>query len=383
MANLALAKLPIEKDKWKRPEEATNGITLNYDGGKGYTSANWPCTYTLDLEMEYRLSVIRFLLWDNLGKPGNKIDPRKYKFTLSISSDGVNFITVFSNQNQDGSNGWYSFRFINDTYARYVKLTGHFNTANEQIHIVEFEIHDQEPPPLTSSNFHSIDVTMGIGLPSEERMSELISKVISKRSTIFEGAEEKIKQLETSLKQSAQALEQIELIKKSNDFTTEAINNNRRANRWLFAAGATLIIFVALLLWFVFCDKHSIRIIMDASTNIAVQPYTAILLSAFYVTKALLLSTLLFILGWFLKNYRSEKHNYVINKHKAMTLTVATGILTKEDYKNTDRGNIFNQAMEIIFTHQTSGFSNDDNTSPSVVNTLLQKAIPKIDSGQN
>ena len=59
-----------------------------------------------------------------------------------------------------------------------------------------------------------------------------------------------------------------------------------------------------------------------------------------------------------------------------MTLTVATGIFTKEEYKNTDRGSIFIQAMEIIFSHQTSGFSKVDSTSPSVVNML-----PKVDSG--
>jgi len=59
-----------------------------------------------------------------------------------------------------------------------------------------------------------------------------------------------------------------------------------------------------------------------------------------------------------------------------MTLTVATGILTKEEYKNTNRGSIFIQAMEIIFSHQTSGFSKDDSTLPSVVIML-----PKVDGG--
>jgi hypothetical protein len=133
MGNLTLSKLPIEKEKWTRPEDATNGNISDYDSNTGFAAANWPCTYTLDLEMEYRLSVIRFLLWDGLGKGGNRINPRKYKFTLSISSDGQNFITVFSNQNQDGTNGWFSFRFTNDTYARYVRLTGLFNTAKPAI----------------------------------------------------------------------------------------------------------------------------------------------------------------------------------------------------------------------------------------------------------
>jgi hypothetical protein len=173
MANLALSKLPIEKEKWTRPEEATNGNIFNYNGNIGFAAANWPCVYTLDLEMEYRLSVVRFLLWDNLGRPGNRINRRKYKFTLSISSDGLSFTNVFSNENGDGSNGWFSFRFTNDTHARYIRFTGHFNTANEQIHIVEFEVHDQEPYPLTSSNVHNIDVATGTGLPSAVRITEV------------------------------------------------------------------------------------------------------------------------------------------------------------------------------------------------------------------
>jgi hypothetical protein len=233
---------------------------------------------------------------------------------------------------------------------------------------------------LTSSNVYSIDVVPGIGLPSEERLSELIARVISKKNTIFEGAEEKIKILDASLKQSGQALEQIELIKKSNDFTTEASNNNKSATGWLVAAGITFLCFIFLLFWFVFCDSHATTIITDASKEREIEPYTTLLISAFYVTKAILLSTLLFILGWFLKNYRFEKHNYVINKHKAMTLTVATAILTKEEYKNTDRGNIFIQAMEIIFTHQASGFSEDDTTSPNAVTSFLPKALERRQS---
>ncbi|HRZ41374.1 MAG TPA: hypothetical protein P5228_01570 [Bacteroidales bacterium] len=379
MGNLALNRLPIEREIWTKPEETTNGNINEYDDHNGFGYAVWPCNYTIDLESEFRLSVIRFLLWDNLGKPGTNVNPRKYKFTLSVSSDGINYFTIFSNQNKDGGNGWFAFEFTNDFYARYIRLTGHFNSANKHFHLVEFEIHDQAPPPVVSKNYQSIDIAAGIGMPSEQRMTELINNVISTRSAIFEGVEEKLKMLDSSLKKSGEAFEQIDLIKKSNDFTTEAANNNKRAIKWLWASGITLLLFLVILIWFVFCDNHSTKIITDAAKDMNVQPYTTLLVSAFYATKAVLLSTILFILTWLLKNYRSEKHNYVINKHKAMTLTVATGILTKEDYKNTDRGNIFIQAMEIIFTHQVSGFSKEDTSSPNVIDSLLQKGIPKGD----
>jgi hypothetical protein len=171
-------------------------------------------------------------------------------------------------------------------------------------------------------------------------------------------------------------LQQNELIKQSVDFQQESQNNGKRAGNWLIFSIGVLMLFIGLLIWFVFCDSHPTKIITDSSNDDAIKPYTTILLSAFYVTKALLLSTILYILGWGLKNYRSEKHNYVINKHKAMSLTVATGILVKDDYKNTSRGHVFIDAMRLVFTHQPTGFSKDENDSPSVVNNLLQKGIP-------
>jgi hypothetical protein len=377
MINLALNKLPLEKEIWTNPEEATNGEFSGYTGKSGFAFATWPCTFTIDLESECLITNIRFLLWDGLGNFGNKIDTRKYKFSLSISTDDINYFTVYSNQNQEGNNGWFDFNFIQEAYARYVRITGHFNSANKEFHIVEFEVYEQEPQALSSINTHKIIISSVISTPSDKKINELIDNIISKRSKIFEGVEEKSRILEESILKSSQALNQIELIKKSLDYTQESKNNNHRSIKWLISSLITLITFICVLVWFVYCDDHALKIIRIASLEIAIQPYTAILLGAFYVTKALLLSTLLFIFTWMLKNYRSERHNYVINNHKAMTLTVATSILTKDEFQNTDRGNIFIQAMEIIFSHQSSGFTKDETSAPSILNTLLQKGISK------
>lgn len=376
MSNLALKKLPLEKEIWVRPEEATNGVTNNYDGRKGFAHATWPCEFTLDLESERKVRFIRFLLWDNLGRPGMRLDARQYKFSLSISSDGKNFITIFSNQNQEGGSGWFEFEFINEIYFRFIRLSGHFNTANKEFHIVEFEVYEKDPTPL-KRNSTKIKLAPGIGMPSEQRLSELINQVVLKRSEILVGVEEKINHLDKSIKKAEQSFKQIELIKKSNDFTVEAQENQTRSMRWLAASGLTLTIFLLLLVWFIFFEDFSTKIILNASQYDSVKPFTALLVSAFYVSKAFLLSTLLFMLSWFLKNYRSEKHNYVVNKHKAMTLTVSTGILTKDDFKNADRENIFNQAMQIIFSHQASGFSKDEADTTGIISSFLQKGISK------
>lgn len=380
MGNLAHKKLPIEKDSWKNPEEATNGNITNYNGKNGFAHAYHPCNYTINLENEHRVSVVRFLLWDNLGATGNKVKAtREYTFSLSVSYDGTTFITLYSNQNQKGGNGWYSFHLPNDTYARYVRLTGHSNTENRAFHIVEFEIHDEIPPDPKSANLHKMDIATGLGIPSVSQMEELVEKALLAKSKEFEGLDNKIKQLDDYLRKSGESLDLLEIIRQSKEYRDEADDNNRRAKRWLITSGFTLVTFLILLIWFIFCDSKAEEIINDTSYNPTLSPYTPVLLGAFYIAKAVLLSTILFLLGWFLKSYRSEKHNYVINQHKSMTLTVATAILTKEEYKNTDRGNIFNQAMDIIFTHQASGFSKDESGSPSIISTILQKRSTNTD----
>ncbi len=373
MSNLALGKLPLEKEKWIRPKEATDGNFSKYTGSIGFAASQWPCSYTIDLGVENKISLIRFLLWDNLGGESNLPDSRKYKFSLEISSDGYNYINIFSNEDTSGSNGWFIFKFSNPTFARFVKLRGTRNTANDEFHIVEFEVHDEPIENPQSSNIQIFEIVARI--QSEARIQEIIEKKLAERSQLLIGLEDKIKALDSNLTKSNEGLEQIDLIRESIDFSTESTNNNTRARHWLFASAATLIIFIVLLVLFLYCDTQSKKIIINSYDNDKLKPYTKILLGAFYVTKAILLSTVLYVLSWILKNYRSEKHNYVINKQKAMTLTVATGILTKEEYKNTERGQIFNEAMKIVFTHQPSGFSKEETNSPSIAHSLIEKEI--------
>lgn len=378
MENLALHKLPLEGDIWKRSKEATDGNSTNYTTKSGFAFAYWPCTYTLDLGTENLIRCIRFLLWDNLGNQQNKLDPRKYKFTLSISLDGKTFTPIYTNQNQDGGNGWYSFNFLNDTNARFVRLSGHFNSANKEFHIVEFEVYNGEPLSVLSTNIHTYDISGS--LPNIEIINELIDRAISNKVELLQGVEEKIGLLDTSLRKSNETLQNLELIKKSHDFLKESIENNSRSKKWMVVSIIVFVAFIIFLIWLIYFDNHSITVLADALSNDITKEYTSILLIAYYVAKVFLLSVILFMLTWCLKNYRSERHNYVINKHKAMTLTVATSILSKKDYSNVENAKVFNQATEIVFTHQISGYSNDDeNTTPNIVNTILQKGFAKVE----
>lgn len=379
MGNLAINKFPLEIENWKNAYEATNGNSTMYSGTNGFAFAYWPCNYTIDFEKEKLIKTIRFLLWDGLGNKNKTKDSRKYKFSLSISLDGVTYIPIYSNQNQEGENGWFWFNFLNDNYARYIRLTGHFNSSNREFHIVEFEVFDDDPPPINSTNITKFDITSGI--PGIKVISDLIDNAISSKLEILTGIDEKIRHLDNSISKSDEYIKNIELIKKSHDFQTESIWNGRRSNKWLFAALIALGTFFFLLTFFVFFDERSTKIILNSFNNVATKEYIAILLGAYYVTKAFLLSTVFFIMTWCFKNYRSEKHNYVINKHKAMCLTVATSILSKNEFGDVENEKIFNKATEIIFSHQNTGYARDEEPSaPNIINTFLQKGLSSAES---
>jgi len=160
MSNLALNKLPLEKDSWTRPEDATNGIVKGYTGTAGFAQSEYPCEFTIDLEKSAEIENIRFLLWDGLGKSNlvEEKNARKYRFSLSVSNDNIIYEIIFSNENDEGNNGWYSFDFNKRKTAKYIKLRGVSNTANKWFHIVEFEVHDDVPAELESKNVHEFDI---------------------------------------------------------------------------------------------------------------------------------------------------------------------------------------------------------------------------------
>ncbi|SDM91101.1 hypothetical protein SAMN05421813_12835 [Daejeonella rubra] len=373
MANLALGKLPFEKDVWTTPDVATNGDVTNYNSNSGFAHASWPCKYTIDLGSSLQVRVVRFLLWDNLGQGKSTVHSRKYKFTLSISNDGEHYQQVYSNKDDLGGNGWYVFTFLNDTYTRFVQLEGHYNSANEMFHIVEFEIHDEEPRPILGTNKHTFDIVTGI--PGEERIKEMLDTAISEKSDVFKGLDEKLKQIDSTLRQSTELINQIDIIRRSIDFQRESVNNKHRGYWWLGGSLGGLIGFFVLLVWFIYYDDHAISIITEASKHKEFIQFTGYLLASYFIGKGLLISILVFAITWCLKNFRAERHNYVVNKHKAMSLTVAISILTGEEYGNTSRGHVFIDAMKIVFAHQPTAFSSEDVVSPSIVNAITSKEI--------
>ena len=147
MANVARGKKILET--WGKAAEVTNGNVTAYDYHTGFSYADWPCTLTLDLEQVYCLRVIRFLLWDGMGKAHKPRDARVYKYRL-LTSENQNEWIVHYDTGNEGFNGWQEFEFPDAISARFVRIHALWNSENKEFHIVEIEAHDAEPPKMVA-----------------------------------------------------------------------------------------------------------------------------------------------------------------------------------------------------------------------------------------
>jgi hypothetical protein len=146
--NIALGKPVLEKDVGN-PDVATNGVVTGYKGSAGsrtFSYFKWPSSLTVDLQKQWIVKCIRFLLWDGMGKAGAPRDTRKYKYRLETSLDGEFYNVVFDT-GEDGYNGWQQFLFHNGIETRYIRIYGRHNSRNDGFHVVEIEAYENDTPP--------------------------------------------------------------------------------------------------------------------------------------------------------------------------------------------------------------------------------------------
>ncbi len=181
MSNLALNK--NVEETITNSHETTNGVITGYSGSSGFGYFNWPGTLTLDLENNYDICCIRFLLWDGLGQSSNQRNPRFYKYRLLCSTDHHSWHVLFDT-GANGYNGWQVFFIRPEHNMRYIRIHGLFNIANIDIHIVQIEVYDDEPPDLDAEivlrrniNINETIEELGDGLPLTQRVRDIVTKI--------------------------------------------------------------------------------------------------------------------------------------------------------------------------------------------------------------
>ncbi len=145
MTNVAMGK-PVEESV-TNSKVVTDGNYLTYDANSGFAWFYWPGTLTVDLGSIVQIKSIRFLLWDNLGSGSRVPANRRYRYRLLVSKDHQNW-TILHDTGVDGFDGWQAFDFPECVEARFVRVHGVHNNANNEFHIVELQVHDSAPESI-------------------------------------------------------------------------------------------------------------------------------------------------------------------------------------------------------------------------------------------
>lgn len=154
--------------------------------------------------------------------------------------------------------------------------------------------------------------------------------------------------------------------KQSEHFAREATEHQKYAQLWLYGVVASALLVTAIAIY--------------ASIN----PPSALIhnslpLTIFaYVPRFLTLSISFYALSLCARNYRTSRHNYIVNKHRSIALStfdVFASSATESKVKDA----ILAQAASTIFSPQPSGYSVDqaEPLPQATAVELLQRVSPK------
>jgi hypothetical protein len=145
-------------------------------------------------------------------------------------------------------------------------------------------------------------------------------------------------------------------------FESESKAYSSNATNWLIATIFLLIITVAASIWLLFIQK-------DGEFGFDhIQ---------FMITKILIVSALFYGISLCIKNYKAQKHNELVNRHRFNALKTFQTFTTSTDDKRT-KDVILLEATHTIFGHQTTGY-NDNDSNESDLPTKVLDAIKSSD----
>ena len=110
--------------KWSK---LIDGVTTGYTGSTGYGTTIWtsapPGSMTLDLKGLCTISSMRLLLWD--------LDSRYYRYKIEASSNNTTWTKIVDRTAvTNRCRSWQNISFNPAIQARYLRLTGTYNSAN-------------------------------------------------------------------------------------------------------------------------------------------------------------------------------------------------------------------------------------------------------------
>lgn len=175
-----------------------------------------------------------------------------------------------------------------------------------------------------------------------------------------------------------------ELVNQREIFSIQSSDYEKASFWWLIGVIASSVILL-IVLWMVFknfcfdltCYSGIAEINynqIDSSGNRTIL-YLEVFKAVAY--RLFLISFVLYLVNFCVKNYNANKHNQTVNSQKANSLNAALVLLERA---KTDDGNdnIMTQAASAIFSHQPTGYNKKDpeNISKSVTEKIIEKVNP-------
>ncbi|WP_439557501.1 hypothetical protein [Dyadobacter sp.] len=150
-------------------------------------------------------------------------------------------------------------------------------------------------------------------------------------------------------------------------FSNEASNFGRASKWWLFG------VFI--------CFGGIVLSSIVYSTLIAEDEFTKLTLNQlvqFNITKALTLAALFYGLAICNKNFKSSKHNQIVNKHRSNALASFQAFVEAPSADQATKNSVLLEATKTIYSSQTTGYLRPDNEdSPNKIVEVIQNLQPK------
>lgn len=155
--------------------------------------------------------------------------------------------------------------------------------------------------------------------------------------------------------------------KQKEHFDKQAAEHNDAAKRWLWVGGASLVFLVGFSLLILFW-----RDAMPGPESFSGGEFVYIMVQRI-AAKFFVLSVLYYIVIWAGKNYRTHRHNYVINKQKVNALGTFK-IFVDSAHSQEIKDSVLNRSTEFIFSASPSGYlsKEPESTTPIQMTELVK-----------
>lgn len=263
--------------------------------------------------------------------------------TVSFEEVPYNLLTNFNNQLEAANERFINFKSFNPNQN---------NPVNQRDSLIaqlnnQYGGYYQHSLPLLT-----IGILSGNDLSVQQAIiDKLISELDKKTKEIEKKGEEYLTQLDETLKSAEEAAAKVGVSRHSQVFNKESSEHQEQSKTWLkWTVGVLIAIVIAAVIFiFVFPDTTS------SSAEII----------QFSITKVIVLSAMFYGLSICNRNYKANKHNATLNKHRQNALSTFETFAKAAGTDTQTKNAVLIEATHTIFSNQQTGYLNSEKDSES------------------